>query len=155
MSEKWSKIGVALWDEAVPIAGTLSETYLKESRRISLPLGPDVARHHPAAAHPKLKSKMPALIVKVSGSAEPAFGLTFLAPDGLAKAMIDRKEQRRTLGSNRGGAVHLGEPQPGKALLIAEGLEERRHWGRGDRLAGLGDFGRLVAAGTPTAGGRD
>ena len=111
-----------------------------------MPLGPDVARHHPAAAHPKLKSKMPALIVKVSGSAEPAFGLTFLAPDGLAKAMIDRKEQRRTLGSNRGGAVHLGEPQPGKALLIAEGLESAA---TGAEATGLPAWATLGASSLP------
>jgi uncharacterized protein (DUF927 family) len=122
MSERWSKTGALLWGEAVPITTTLGEVYLN-SRGIFASFGPDVLRFHPAAAHPKLKTKMPALIAKVNRSAEPAFGLTFLAPDGKAKASIDRKEQRRTLGSNKGGAAHLGEPQPGKPLLIGEGFE--------------------------------
>src|SRR5271166_2482549 len=38
--------------------------------------------HHPAAFHPTLKTKMPAMIVKVSGSTEPSYSVTWLAPDG-------------------------------------------------------------------------
>jgi uncharacterized protein (DUF927 family) len=123
VSEKWSKIGEAMWEEAGPIAATIAEVYCKENRAVYLPFSPDVVRFHPAAAHPKLKTKMPALVVKVNGSAEPAYNFTWLAPDGKAKAPLDKKEQRRTLGSNKGGAVHLAEPEPGKPLLLGEGVE--------------------------------
>ena len=154
MSEKWSKIGTALWEEAGPIDATGTKTYL-ENRGIFRPFSPDVVRHHPAASHPKLKTKMPAMIVKVSGSAEPSYNFTWLAPDFKAKAAIDRKEQKRTLGSNKGGAVHLAEPEPGKPLLLGEGPETVATGIEFDRPAGVGDFGRRAVVGHRIAGRRD
>jgi hypothetical protein len=106
MSEKWSKLGGDLWAAAQPIAGTPAEAYLK-ARGISLVPGSEVLRFHPAADHPKLKWKFPALIAQVIGAAEPSYNFTFLCPNGKSKAKIDKAEQRRTLGSNRGGGIAL------------------------------------------------
>jgi hypothetical protein len=122
MTEKWSNLGEKLWEAAQPIAGTLAETYLRW-RGLSLMPGPEVLRFHPAVEHPKLKRKFPALIARVSGSAEPSHNVTWLAADGKGKAAIDKKEQRRTLGSNKGGAVRLAEPVDGKPLIVGEGIE--------------------------------
>jgi hypothetical protein len=118
VSEKWAKFGTALWEEAGPVPGT----YLGE-RGISLMLGPEVLRFHPAAQHPKLKRALPALIAKVTGGVEPSHNFTWLSTDGKSKADIEKAEQRRTLGSNKGGAVRLAEAIDGKPLIVGEGIE--------------------------------
>jgi hypothetical protein len=122
MTEKWSRKGAEAWGEATAIAGTLAEVYLR-GRGISKLPGPEVLRFHPAVEHPKLQRKFPALIAKVSGAAEASHNVTWLAEDGKGKAKIDRKEQRRTLGASKGGAVHLAEPVEGQWLLVGEGPE--------------------------------
>ena len=123
MSEKWSQLGAKLWDEAQPGPGTLAEVYLN-GRGIRLAPWPPALRFHPAADHPRLKQKFPALIAQVSGAAEPSFQVTYLSADGKSKAAIDKEDQRRTLGSNKGGIVLLTDDiQPGATLLVGEGIE--------------------------------
>ncbi len=64
------------------------------------------------------------MIVKVVGAAEPSFQVTYLSTDGKGKAAIDKEDQRRTLGSNKGGIVLLADDiQPGATLLVGEGIE--------------------------------
>jgi hypothetical protein len=122
MTDKWSKFGAALWDESVPIAGTPAEAYLR-GRGISLLPSPEVLRFHPAAQHPKLKRELPSLIARVTGGVEPSHNFTWLSADGAGKAEIEKAEQRRTLGSSKGGAVRLAEPIDGKPLIVGEGIE--------------------------------
>jgi putative DNA primase/helicase len=123
MSEKWSQIGAKLWDEAQPGPGTLAEAYLN-GRGIRLASWPAALRFHPAADHPKLKKQFPAMIAKVIGAAEPSFQVTYLSADGKNKAAIDKEDQRRTLGSNKGGVVLLTDDiQPHATLLVGEGVE--------------------------------
>jgi hypothetical protein len=125
VSEKWSQLGAKQWSEAEPkIDDTLAKTYLIEGRKIHLASWPKALRFHPAAYHPKLKRTFPALVVEVTGSSEPSFQFTYLAPDGKSKALIDKEDQRRTLGSNRDGYVLLTEDiQPGATIVCGEGLE--------------------------------
>ena len=118
MSAKWSKFGTALWDDS----GPTPRAYLG-GRGISLLPGPEVLRFHPAAQHPTLKQAFPALIAKVTGGVEPSHNFTWLSADGASKADIEKTEQRRTLGSSKGGAVRLAEPIDGKPLLVCEGIE--------------------------------
>ena len=126
MSEKWSQLGAKLFGEAEPkIDGTLAETYLVEGRKVRLTPWPEaLCKPHPAAPHPKLK--------RVSGAhcasereRQPSFQFTYLAPDGRGKAPgLDKEDQRRTFGSNRGGAVFLVDHlDPGATLLTGEGAE--------------------------------
>jgi hypothetical protein len=122
MSEEWSRLGADLWAEARPIGGTPAETYLR-SRGISLMPGPEALRFHRAVEHPKLKRKFPALIARVTGSAEPSHNFTWLAADGKGKARLNKEDQRRTLGSSKGGSVRLVEPVDGKPLIVGEGIE--------------------------------
>ena len=123
MSEKWSRLGAKLWDEAQPGPSTLAEVYLN-SRGIRLASWPAALRFHPTVHHPKLKQSLPAIIAQVVGTAEPSFQITYLSADGKSKAAIDKEDQRRTLGSNKGGIVLLADDiQPGATLLVGEGIE--------------------------------
>ena len=123
MSERWSQLGANLWNEAPPGPDTLAEVYLN-GRGIRLASWPAALRFHPAANHPKLKQKFPALIAQVVGAEEASFQFTYLSADGKGKAAIDKKDQRRTLGSNKGGVVFLTDDiQPGATLLVGEGVE--------------------------------
>jgi hypothetical protein len=101
----------------------LAEAYLN-GRGIRLAAWPAALRFHPAADHPKLKQKFPALIAQVNGAPEASFQFTYLSADGKGKAAIDKEDQRRTLGSNKGGAVFLSDDiQPGVTLAVGEGVE--------------------------------
>jgi Toprim domain len=116
-------LGANLWDEATAVTGTLAEVYLN-GRGIRLAPWRAALRFHPAADHPKLKQKFPALIAQVVGAAEASFQFTYLSTDGKRKAAIDKEDQRRTLGSNKGGVVFLTDDiQPGATLLVGEGVE--------------------------------
>jgi hypothetical protein len=122
MTEKWSRVGAEAWADAQPIPRTPAEAYLR-GRGISKLPGPEVLRCHPAVEHPRLGRKFPALIARVTGTVEASHNVTWLAADGKGKANIDKKEQRRTLGASKGGAVHLAEPIEGRPLLVGEGPE--------------------------------
>jgi hypothetical protein len=122
MSEKWSQLGAKLWDEAQPGPDTLAKAYLN-GRGIHLASWPAALRFHPAADHPKLKQRFPAMIAQVIGASEPSFQTTYLTTDG-RKAEINKEDQRRTLGANKGGVVLLTDDiQPGATLLVGEGAE--------------------------------
>jgi hypothetical protein len=63
------------------------------------------------------------MIAKVIGASEPSFQITYLTTDE-RKAEIDKEDQRRTLGSNKGGTVFLSDDiQPGATLAVGEGVE--------------------------------
>ena len=122
MSEKWSQLGAKLFSETTVGPNTLAEFYLN-GRGIRLTSWPAALRFHPAADHPKLKQRFPAMIAQVVGASEPSFQITYLTTDG-RKAEIDKEDQRRTLGSNKGGAVFLSDDlYPGATLLVGEGVE--------------------------------
>jgi hypothetical protein len=91
VSEKWSQLGATLHSEATVGLGTLAEVYLN-GRGVRLTSWPAALRFHPAAAHPKLKQRFPAMIAKVIGAAEPSFQITYLAADGKKQS---RDRQRR------------------------------------------------------------
>jgi hypothetical protein len=141
MSERWSQLGANLWGEATAIAGTLAEVYLNH-RGIRLAPWPAALRFHPAADHPKLKQKFPALIAQVNGAAEDSFQFTYLSADGKGKAAIDKQDQRRTLGSNKGGVVLLTDDiQPGATLAVGEGVESVASAMQASGLAGIAVLG--------------
>ena len=68
--------------------------------------GPLRFRFHPAADHPRLKQKIPRPD-RPGDRRLPrrSFQFTYLSADGKGKAAIDKEDQRRTLGSNKGGVV--------------------------------------------------
>lgn len=112
---------LALWNEAQPIPGTLAEAYLAAR---GLPgLVSDALRFHPAAGHPG-GGRLPAMLALVRhGVAAKATAAhrTYLASDGQAKAAAE--PAKASLGPIAGGAVMLGEPEPDRPLIVAEGIE--------------------------------
>ena len=87
---------------------------------------PDCLKFHPAVRHTPTKQDLPALLALVTNiqtGASLAVQCTYLARDGKGKAKVERKDQRRTYGSPKGGAVRLAEPANGVPLLLGEGVE--------------------------------
>lgn len=106
----------AAWTEALPVAGTLAETYLR-GRRITCDL-PDSLRFLPSSWHPSAK-RLPAMVARVDGAARFAVHRTYLREDGAGKAAVE--PAKAMLGTVAGGAVRLAEA-PGR-LVVAEGIE--------------------------------
>jgi hypothetical protein len=90
MSEKWSRLGAKLWDEAQPGPSTLAEVYLN-SRGIRLASWPAALRFHPAVHHPKLKQSIPAMIARVFGTAEPRFRSRIFQPTAKVRPRSAKK----------------------------------------------------------------
>lgn len=106
-----------LWDEALPLAGSLAETYLR-ARGITCPL-PLTLRFQPECWHGATAKRFPAMVGAVEGSGLPAVHRTYLRPDGSGKAGI--VPAKAMLGSITGGAVRLSEGP--SVLLVGEGIE--------------------------------
>jgi putative DNA primase/helicase len=116
---KRTERALAFWRAAMPVPGTLVETYLA-SRGLILPPSSDV-RFHPGLKHPS-GSYCPAMVGLVTNgrTGEPvAIHRTFLAPDGNGKAQVE--SQKMMLGPCRSGAVRLADP--GEVLMVGEGIE--------------------------------
>ena len=107
----------AIWQEAVPIRGTIAETYLR-GRGITCAL-PDTLRFHREAWHGPTARRLPALVARVDGGAGFAVHRTWLRADGTGKAPVD--PPKAMLGACAGGAVRLACGQD--ALAVAEGIE--------------------------------
>ena len=113
------EFALSIWKKAVPIAGTIAETYL-QSRALEAP-APDALRFHAGLKHPA-GGHWPALVSLVTRATDGAsVGIhrTFIARDGSGKAPIE--PARMMLGPSRGGVVRLAAA--GSALMIGEGIE--------------------------------
>jgi putative DNA primase/helicase len=125
-AEENHRLAMRLWDEAVPIAGTLAEQYLIQpktagGRGLTLPpdISPRALRFHPAcpfgegARHPCLL----ALYRSIAGDEPHAIMRTALSPDA-------RKIDRKALGPAGGAAIKLSDDADvTMGLVIGEGLE--------------------------------
>jgi len=110
---------LSIWQAAKPAGGTLIETYLG-SRGLRLP-ATAALRFHPYLKHPS-GDFWPAMIALVTRGADDkplAIHRTFLARNGIGKALVD--QQKMMLGPCHGGAVRLAES--GDVLMIGEGIE--------------------------------
>jgi hypothetical protein len=109
-----------LWQESLPLPGTLAEEYLK-SRGINGFASPTL-RYLSSAYHSPSRNKLPALIARIDrlGCTEPVgVHRTFLKLDGIGKA--DVPQNKMMLGQVQGGSVHLAEPTD--QLAVTEGIE--------------------------------
>ena len=124
---------LAIWRAAVPINGTLAETYLR-SRSITCELPPSL--RYVELPYGKGGRVQPCLVACVSSPDGPLQGIqrTFLATDGLGKANVPKP--KLSLGSVSGGAIRLG-PVTDDMVLCA-GVE--------DGLSLLQELGRPVWA---------
>ena len=106
-----------VWDEALPIANTTAETYLR-GRGITCAL-PSTLRYHPEAWHGATAQRLPAMVALAEGSTGFAVHRTYLLPDGSGKALVE--PAKAMLGSVTGGAVRLSEAHG--PIVVAEGIE--------------------------------
>jgi phage/plasmid primase-like uncharacterized protein len=104
------------------IADERIEIYLR-SRGINTV--PSVLRFCEATPHDRLRIKLPAMLAPVVNVAGELVALhkTFLKRDGTAKAELDKIYQRETCGPKKGGMIRIAAFDPGRALLIGEGIE--------------------------------
>jgi hypothetical protein len=94
------------WREAIPLTGTLGEAYLRDHRRITIPL--DCVAFHAGLRALIARRQLP------DGTPRGLI-ITYLTPDG-------RRDWRKDFGPKAGGvAVRLA--QAGPKLLVGEGLE--------------------------------
>ena len=131
----------ALWQQSMPIGGTLAETYLR-NRGITCPL-PATLRFHRACWHGATGQRLPAMLALVEGGDGFAVHRTYLHDDGTGKAGVE--PAKAMLGPVAGGAVRLsGGPT---RLLVAEGIETALAL-----LCWLSDGPTMVWAGLSTSG---
>ena len=149
--ERKARIARQLWDNALPIRGTLAETYLRSRGMNEVP---DMSlRFDPVCWHSQTAQRLPAMIARVGGVKSFAVHRTYLRPDGKWKA--DVSPEKAMLGQCRGGAVYFGGA-PRAPLIVAEGIETalscRLIFGRPARTlggaVGAGDGGPRAATGT-------
>jgi hypothetical protein len=107
----------SVWSEALPIDGTVAETYLR-GRGITCPL-PKSLRFHPKCWHSATAKRYPAMVAAVQGNQLAAVHRTYLKADGSGKAEIE--PAKMMLGATKRAAVRLSESR--KGLVVAEGIE--------------------------------
>ncbi|WP_347917113.1 toprim domain-containing protein [Paracoccus marcusii] len=115
-AERAEHKAMATWHEALPIGGTIAETYLR-GRGITCAL-PDTLRFHPECWHPAAQ-RYPAMVALIEGLPRVAIHRTYLRPDGSGKA--DAEPTKAMQGAASGGAVRLTEADG--PLVVAEGIE--------------------------------
>jgi hypothetical protein len=111
-----------LWQMARPIEGTAAERYLA-CRGLS-GFTSQAFRFLPEHKHAPSGTSWPALIAAVTGpltGALLAVHRTYLARDGRGKAPVE--PAKMTLGPTAGAVIRLSEPQPGRPLVLADGIE--------------------------------
>lgn len=115
-ADRTARKALATWKEALPIAGSIAEAYLR-NRGITCAL-PETLRFHPECRHPSAK-RLPAMIALVEGLPRRAIHRTYLHPDGNGKAVLH--PQKAMQGACAGGAVRL--TRANGPLVVAEGIE--------------------------------
>lgn len=112
-----------LWERGADAAGTEVTTYL-QSRGIDLPPSSNVRllRMH---EHKPTGSFWPVMLARVSDAADRMVAVhrTYLATDGRSKAPVGASDVKMSLGPAGGGAVRLAPFDPGRELMIGEGIE--------------------------------
>lgn len=108
----------AIWNAAIPAAGTIAETYLT-GRGITPPIPPAIRYAFPCIQDGR---EWPMLVAGITDTNGSLIGIqrTFLAKDGQGKAPIPKP--KLSLGSIRGGAIRCSTPE--RKLILTEGLED-------------------------------
>ena len=113
-----------VWQATRPLRGTIAETYLRHVRGVGHVAGAAALRFHPALSHPYAPGRYPCLVAGVQDVHGYFRGVQriYLDREG-APRKADVEPGRASLGSLAGGAVRLAEPEPGRPLLVGEGIE--------------------------------
>ena len=110
------------WRIGVPLKGPIPEAYYAW-RGLAVPQTENLRfvaslLHKSGASYPAILSRVEDLTGLMTGVQR-----TFLAPDGVGKAPVDKKLQKMSLGRIKGGMVRLAEFRDGEPLSIGEGVE--------------------------------
>lgn len=110
----------AIWRAAVPVEGTVAETYLLWR---GLSIDAPISLRFAELPYGRRGPTLPCLVACVSGADGPLSGIqrTYLAPDGRGKA--DVPTPKLSLGRVSGGAIRLAGLDGGE-LVVCEGLED-------------------------------
>jgi DNA primase len=122
------RTGRAVWDRAVPAAGTLAETYAR-SRRIVAPL-PDTVRfarldYWDQSTNTVIARDVPAMVCALQDGGGSVVGVQriYLAADGAGK--MPGVKAKLSLGIIVGSAFRAsGSDEPGEAVVLCEGPED-------------------------------
>jgi len=110
----------AIWERAIPAAGTLAEAYLG-FRGISPPFPPDIRFSWLPCGS---SSPLPCLVAAVRDVAGNVTGIQriYLRSDGRGKAEL--RKAKLSLGLVAGGAIRLGELDASGNVAVCEGPED-------------------------------
>ena len=116
------KVARRVWEATEPLPGTIAERYLRVRGVGHVAVAPAL-RSSAALSHPYAPGRFPCLVAGLQDVHGGFLGVqrTYLAADGHDKANVE--PDRASLGSLAGGAVRLAEPEPGRPLLVGEGIE--------------------------------
>jgi hypothetical protein len=116
----YSKQIAQIWGESLPAEGTLVERYLRECRKITIPIPPTL-RFHPELYHSEDKRRWPGMVAAVCDTEGQIKTLhrTFLRRDGRDKAPVD--PDRKDLGREDGWGIYLSPISD--FMLAGEGIE--------------------------------
>lgn len=111
---------LAIWNRAIPAAGTLAEAYLRH-RAIEPPYPPDIRFLRLPCGN---LGPLPCLIAAVRDAAGEVTGIQriWLACDGKGKA--DIAKPKLSLGQVKGGAIRLGDLDDTGTVYVCEGPED-------------------------------
>jgi hypothetical protein len=120
--EALTEAAARIWQEAAPIAGTIVETYLRQTRRISVPL-PDTLRCHAGLFHKSSGLRFPAMVALITDVDDNPIAVhrTWIDPTTADKAAVS--PNRMVLATAAGGAIRLAPVDAGRELALAEGVE--------------------------------
>ena len=126
------KFAQKIYNQGVPIAGTLAQKYLKEARGISVDI-PDDFRFCAKVKHPDLGRMVPALLAPIKNRQNEVQGVVriFLSPTGdklkdlylNAKGHATPATVKANLGSIFNAAVTINQGKFTGTIYIAEGIE--------------------------------
>lgn len=116
-AERRSAQAKRLWNECLPLSGSVAETYLRR-RGITCNLAPTL-RFHGRCWHGPTAKCYPALVALVEGCSGFAVHRTYLREDGSGKAGLD--QEKLLLGASSGGSVRLANCSG--PLIVGEGIE--------------------------------
>ena len=142
--QRKSDFALRLWNGSAAASGTLVERYLA-ARGLAGLEDSSALRFRPDTPHPEgigAGARYPAMIALVTsaGGAALAIHRTYLRADGTGKAAVE--PAKASLGPIWGGAIRLQSLDPGKQLVIGEGIETAASAGR---LMGLPAWAAIAA----------
>ena len=113
-----------MWERTEPLPGTIAETYLRHVRGVGHVAGAPALRFSAALSHPYAPGRFPCLVAGVQDVHGGFLGVQriYLDREG-APRKANVEPVRASLGSLAGGAVRLAKPEPGRPLLVGEGIE--------------------------------